>query len=97
VSAAGAGLTRGAVTARYRIDLGPLELLERLGPGEEVDGAARGSIEVELGLFDDLIRRQTFTVSEPVEGDGSGLDTVATTYVIEYWDFDTALEVREPN
>src|SRR6266542_1614277 len=72
----------------------PLELLERLGPGEEVDGAARGSIEVELGLFDDLIRRQTFTVSEPVEGDGSGLDTVATTYVIEYWDFDTALEVR---
>ena len=43
------------------------------------------------------MRRQTFTVTEAAPPDGSGLEAVHTTYVVEYWDHGTALEVREPD
>ena len=51
-----------------------------------VDRGDRGVVQVELGLLDDLVRRQTFTVSEVASADGSGLTTVRTTYLVEYWD-----------
>lgn len=51
-----------------------------------VDRGEGGVVEVELGLLDDLVRRQTFTVSQEAPGDGSGLTAVRTRYVVEYWD-----------
>ena len=64
---------------------------------QAVDPDSHGVVEVEIGLVDGLIRRQTFEVQEP--GDpvsGTGLSTVRTTYTIEYWDQGAPLEVREP-
>jgi hypothetical protein len=61
-----------------------------------IDRRERGVVEVELGLLDDLVRRQTFTVSEAAPPDGSGLQTVRTTYVVEYRDFGTPVQVGEP-
>ena len=62
-----------------------------------VDRGDRGIVEVELGLFDDLIRRQSFTVTEAAAPDGTGLATVRTSYRVEYWDFGLPLEIGEPN
>jgi hypothetical protein len=62
-----------------------------------IDRGDRGVVEVELGLLDDLVRRQTFTVTEAASSDGSGLQAVRTVYVVEYWDHGAALEVREPD
>lgn len=62
----------------------------------QIDRGDRGVVEVEIGLLDDLVRRQTFTVTEAGPADGSGLSTVRTAYVIEYWDHGAALDVREP-
>jgi hypothetical protein len=62
-----------------------------------IDRGDRGVIEVELGLLDDLVRRQTFSVSESAAGDGSGLGAVRTTFAVEYWDHGVTLDVREPN
>lgn len=59
-----------------------------------IDRGERGVLEVELGLFDGLIRRQTFTVTEAAPADGSGLATVLTRYVVEYWDHGTALGIK---
>ena len=59
-----------------------------------VDRGGRGVLEVEVGLLDDLIRRQTFRVAEEAPGDGSGLTTVRTTYVVEYWDHGAELGIR---
>ena len=61
-----------------------------------IDRGDRGVVEVEVGLLDDHVRRQTFTVSESAPADGSGLGAVRTTFAVEYWDFGTALDVREP-
>ncbi len=52
-----------------------------------IDRGDRGVVEVELGLLDDLVRRQTFTVMQEGVGDGSGLATVRTSFVVEYWDY----------
>jgi hypothetical protein len=60
-----------------------------------IDRGDRGVVEIELGLLDDLIRRQTFTVTEPAPPDGSGLQAVRTSYVVEYSDYGAALDVRE--
>lgn len=62
-----------------------------------IDRRERGVMEVELGLLDDLIRRQSFTVTEAVAPDGSGLASVKTSYVVEYWDFGLPLDIGEPN
>ena len=59
-----------------------------------IDRAERGILEVELGMFDDLVRRQTFTVAETAPADGSGLTSVRTRYVVEYWDHGAALDIR---
>ena len=61
-----------------------------------IDRGDRGIVEVELGLLDDLVRRQTFTITQGVAGDGSGLDAVRTSYVLEYWDHGARLDVGEP-
>jgi hypothetical protein len=61
-----------------------------------IDRGERGTVEVELGLLDDLVRRQSFTVVEPPPADGSGLQAVRTSYVVEYWDYGAVLELREP-
>jgi hypothetical protein len=61
-----------------------------------IDRGERGAVEVELGLLDDLVRRQSFTVVEPPPADGSGLQAVRTSYVVEYWDYGAVLELREP-
>jgi hypothetical protein len=61
-----------------------------------IDRGERGSVEVELGLLDDLVRRQSFSVSEPALADGSGLQAVRTSYVVEYWDYGARLDLREP-
>jgi len=56
-----------------------------------------GIVEVEIGLFDGLIRRETFDVVEPADPfGGTGLQTIRTTYAIEYWDHGRSIEVREP-
>ena len=61
-----------------------------------IDRGDRGVVEVELGLLDDLVRRQTFSVTEAAPPDASGLGAVRTTYAVEYWDHGAALDVREP-
>lgn len=61
-----------------------------------IDRGERGRVEVELGLLDDLVRRQSFSVSEPAPADGSGLEAVRTSYVVEYWDYGALLDLREP-
>lgn len=94
---AGFGLSRGAPTYRVRIRLDSGELQARMRSDQPVDPDSTGAVEVEIGLFDGLIRRQTFEVNEPADPfGGSGLQTVRTTYTIEYWDHGRRLEVREP-
>ncbi|HEX9495405.1 MAG TPA: hypothetical protein VGA38_06580 [Candidatus Limnocylindria bacterium] len=46
-----------------------------------IDRADRGVVEVEIGLLDELVRRQTFTVAEaaPAEGLTSGPPTPSST------------------
>jgi hypothetical protein len=94
---AGFGLARGIVTYRVRIPLDSSELQARMRSDQPVDPDSHGMVEVEIGLFDGLIRRQTFEVVEPADPfSGTGLDAVRTTYAIEYWDHGRRLEVREP-
>ena len=94
---AGFGLARGVVTYRIRLALDSSELQARLRTDQPVDPDSRGSIEVEVGLFDGLLRRQTFEVVEPADPfSGTGLDAIRTTYTLEYWDHGKHLEVREP-
>ena len=61
-----------------------------------IDRADRGVVEVELGLLDDLVRRQTFTVIQEAGGDGSGLASVRTSYIVEYWDYGVDLGFPAP-
>jgi hypothetical protein len=94
---AGLGLARGALTYRVRIDLNARELQARMRNDQPVDPDSTGSVEVEIGLFDGLIHRQTFEVKAPADPfSGTGLRTLRTTYTIEYWDHGRRLEVREP-
>jgi hypothetical protein len=93
---AGIGVSRGVITYRVRIPLDSRELQARLRD-QPVDPDSVGVVEVEIGLFDGLIRRQTFEVREPTDPfSGTGLQTVRTTYTIEYWDHGRPLVVREP-
>lgn len=97
VEFAGFGLARGVLTYRVRIPLDSGALQARMRSDQAVDPDSHGLVEVEIGLFDGLIRRQTFQVTEPVDAfSGTGLSTVRTTYTIEYWDHGARLEVREP-
>jgi hypothetical protein len=94
---AGFGLSRGAPTYRIRMALDSTELQARMRSDQAVDPDSTGVVEVEIGLFDGLIRRQSFEVKEPADPfSGTGLETVRTTYTIEYWDHGRRLEVREP-
>ena len=94
---AGFGLARGIVTYRVRLRLDSSELQARMRSDQPVDPDSHGVVEVEIGLFDGLIRRQTLEVVEPSDPfSGTGLDAVRTTYTIEYWDHGRRLEVREP-
>lgn len=93
----GIGLSRGVLTYRVRIQLNASELQARMRSDQPVDPDSTGSVEVEIGLLDGLIHRQTFDVKEPADPfGGTGLRTVRTTYTIEYWDHGRRLEVREP-
>lgn len=94
---AGFGMARGVVTYRVRIRLDSSELQARMRSDQPVDPDSNGVVEVEIGLFDGLIRRQTLEVVEPADPfSGTGLDALRTTYTIEYWDHGRRLEVREP-
>jgi hypothetical protein len=94
---AGLGLSRGVVTYRVRMRLDATELQARMRSDQPVDPDSHGVVEVEIGLFDGLIRRQTLEVVEPADPfSGTGLEAVRTTYTIEYWDHGRRLEVREP-
>ncbi len=94
---AGFGVSRGVLTYRVRIPLDSTELQARMRSDQPVDPDSKGVVEVEIGLFDGLIRRQSFEVNEPADPfSGTGLQTVRTTYTIEYWDHGRPLEVREP-
>lgn len=95
---AGIGLSRGVLTYRVRMDLDSTGLQARLRSDQPVDPDSRGVIEVEIGLFDGLIRRQSLEVLEPADPfSGTGVRTVRSSYTIEYWDHGRPLEVREPN
>lgn len=93
----GFGMSRGVITYRVRIPLDAKELQQRLRSDQAVDPDTVGAVGVEIGLFDGLIHRQTFEVTEPADPfSGTGLQTVRTTYTIEYWAHGSPLEVREP-
>lgn len=86
----------GGLTARFQISLGPLDLLDRLGPGSGVGPGSSGVIEVDLGLFDDRIRAQSFQVRETADGGGTGLERVESSYRLEYFAWDRPVTIREP-
>ena len=61
-----------------------------------IERGDRGVVEVELGLLYDLVRRQTFSITQAAAPDGSGLPAVRTAYAVEYRDHGAALEIGEP-
>ena len=61
-----------------------------------IDRGDRGVVEVELGLLDDLVRRQTFTITEDAPDDGSGSTNIRTRYAVEYWDYGADLGLGGP-
>jgi hypothetical protein len=94
---AGFGLARGVLTYRVRIRLDSTELQARMRSDQPVDPDSHGVLEVDIGLLDGLIRRQSLEVVEPADPfSGTGLESVRTSYTIEYWDHGRHLEVREP-
>lgn len=94
---AGVGISRGVLTYRIRVELDSSQLQARLRTDQPVDPDAHGVVEVEVGLFDGLIHRQTLEVVEPADPfSGTGLQAVRTMYTVEYWDHGRHLEVREP-
>ncbi|HET8567723.1 MAG TPA: hypothetical protein VFM93_01900 [Candidatus Limnocylindria bacterium] len=95
-SFAGLGFARGSVTYRVRLDLSAGDLAARSFEGRSVPPDAKGTVEVEIGLFDDLVRRQTVEIVSSAEGAGSGLDRVRTAYTVEYWAHGERVEVGEP-
>jgi flavin-binding protein dodecin len=93
---AGVGVSRGMPTYRIRLELDAFELQARM-VNEEIDPDTVGVLEIEVGLFDGLIRRQSVEVVEPTDPfSGTSLTTVRTAYTIEYWDHGRPLEVAEP-
>lgn len=94
--AMGLGWAGGGLTARFRIALGPPDLLDRLGPGAGVAPGSSGVIEVDLGLFDDRIRAQSFQVRETADDGGTGLERVESGYRLEYSAWDRPVTIREP-
>lgn len=94
---AGVGVSRGMPTYRIRLELDAFELQARM-PSDEIDPDTVGVLEIEVGLFDGLIRRQSVEVVEPLDPfSGTSLTTVRTAYTIEYWDHGRPLEVPEPD
>lgn len=93
---AGLGLSRGVPTYRVRLHLSAGDLAERVFDGDAVPPDARGVIEIDIGLFDDLIRGQSVEITTGVDAFSSGHDLVRTTYRVEYWDHGVRQEVREP-
>jgi hypothetical protein len=93
---AGLGLSRGSPTYRVRLDLDAGDLSGRLLEGQHVPPDARGTIEVEIGLADDLIRRQRVEIASSADAPGSGLERVRTLYTVEYWAFGERPDIREP-
>ena len=53
-------------------------------------------IEVEVGLFDDLSRRQIVPITTGADSFGTGLERVRTAYRVEYWAHGDRHGVREP-
>lgn len=96
VSFAGVGFRDGAPTYRARIDLDAGALSARLFEGQTVDPEAHGTIELELGLFDDLVREETVTIEEPGGDLGTGLTSLRTRYTVSFRDLGSAVEIREP-
>lgn len=96
-SFAGFGIVRGAATYRIRIDLDAGDLASRLLPGEAVPPDAKGIIEVDIGLLDGLVHRQSLDIVESADPFAAGLSAVRTTYAIEYWEHGRRLEIREPD
>lgn len=95
---AGIGVSRGSLTYRVRLELDAFELQARMRSDQPVDPDTRGVLEIEIGLFDGLIRRQSVEVVEPAAPfSGTGLSVIRTAYTIEYWDHGTRLEVLEPD
>jgi hypothetical protein len=95
---AGVGVSRGVLTYRIRLELDAFELQARTRSDQGVDPDTRGIVEIEIGLFDGLVRRQTVEVIQPADPfSGTGLSTVRTAYTIEYWDHGRTLEVLEPD
>ncbi len=93
---AGVGVSRGMPTYRIRLELDAFELQARM-VNEEIDPDTVGVLEIEVGLFDGLIRRQSVEVVEPTDPfSGTSLSIVRTAYTIEYWDHGRPLEVAEP-
>ena len=95
-SFAGLGLSRGVPTYRVRLDLSAGDLARRVFDGDSVPPDARGVIEVEIGLFDDLIRGQAVEITTGADAFYTGHDRVRTTYTVEYWDHGRRQDVREP-
>lgn len=95
-SFAGLGLARGALTYRVRLELSAGDLAARVFEGDFVPPDARGVIEVEIGVLDDLIWRQTVLITTGADSFYSGLDRVRTSYQVEYWDHGSRPEIREP-
>lgn len=94
---AGIGVSRGALTYRIRLELDAFELQARMRSDVEVDPDATGTLVIEVGLFDGLIRRQSVEVVEPADPfSGTGMSAVRTSYTIEYWDHGQDLVVAEP-
>jgi len=96
-SFAGFGIVRGAPTYRIRIDLDAGDLASRLLPGEAVPPDAKGVIEVDIGVLDGLVRRQSLDILESADVFASGLSAVRTSYAIEYWDHGGRFDIREPD
>ena len=95
-SFAGIGVSRGVPTYRVRLDLSAGDLAQRVFDGDSVPPDARGVIEIDIGLFDDLIRGQAVEITTGADAFYTGHDRVRTTYRVEYWDHGVRQEVREP-
>jgi hypothetical protein len=95
---AGLGVSRGVLTYRIRLELDAFELQARMRSDQPVDPDTYGVLEIEVGLFDGLIRRQSVEVVEPTDPfSGTGLTTIRTSYTIEYWDHGSPLEIAQPD
>ena len=95
-SFAGLGFSGGSATYRVRVDLSAGDVAERVFGGDSVPPDARGVIEVEIGLADDLIRLQTVEITTGADAFYSGHGLVRTTYRVAYRDHGRRQEVREP-